>query len=99
MEKKWRWLGIILGLGGIFFVYSGVVRYLHHPVPDASFLPIGILAMLTCFQIFKGAARESRYWMAMASGAVVVAYGALRLATEKPDEFWAFLIFLGLLIV
>ena len=95
-----RWLGIIIGLFGTFMLCGGVARYLRHPEPGDSLLPIGILAILIGIQdLSRTTAREARFWMSIALSLLFGTYGLLQLAAEEPDVFWAFLAFAGLLTV
>jgi hypothetical protein len=58
---------------------------------------MGILSLFLCLQSFSGASGEARFWMARALGCIVIAYGMLTMFTEKREEFWAFLGFVGVL--
>jgi len=94
---KRRLFGTFMGMFGILLAYQGIVSYLSHPQPDGLFLPLGVLSVFMGVQWFSDVNREARFWMSVALSSVVSTYGLLDLFTRKREEFWAFLIFLGLL--
>jgi hypothetical protein len=96
---KGKLCGITSGILGVLGIYAGITSYLSHPDPGVLLLAMGVLSFLMCLQSFSGTSKEARAWMVWALGCVAIAYGLLDILTGKPEERWAFLIFIGLLFV